>query len=145
MNINRLKRSPAIREEQKMKNLIANNHEHEPHINDITNKNNVPITIESNGNIYKELARVHSNSTTSTSTVPLSFIQRLRNHRRQQQFSFDEEYDLIMNLKNNTRTNSQQHEMTIREDDCNGEHNNTKSVLLRESYFDWFKNFIGCH
>jgi hypothetical protein len=146
ININKLQRAPAIRQElQQMNSLKLNNDTNEPQINNSSNKDNLPITIESNGNVHKALSQHNSLSTTSTSVPSLSLMERLRNHRRKQQFSFDEKYDLMMNHENNSHTNRLQHEVTIREDDCNGERNSTKPVLLTESYFDWFKKFIGCH
>jgi len=143
VNIKRLKRTPAMRQEQQqMRDLIGIN-EYQSRMNN----NDIPLTIETNGNPYKQLTRLNSGSTTRTSIGSLSLLQRFRNHRRTtQRFSFDEEHNAMMNHKLNTHINGQlQHEITIPEDDCNGELNNTKSGLIRESCFNWFKSFIGCH
>jgi hypothetical protein len=126
-------------EQQQIKQLLSNdnNENEQDHINQMNTSSKNP----SNGQKLVRHSSSATTSTTTTSIVSLSSLRRLRNHRRKQRYSLDQEDD-AMNSNNNT--NYQQHELTIREDDCNNENNDKKSVTLRISYCDWFKSLIRC-
>jgi len=50
---------------------------------------------------------------------------------------------LIISHNLNAHISRRGHEIPIREDECNGDRNDSKSISLTGSYFDWFKNLIG--
>jgi hypothetical protein len=133
-------------EQQQMKQLVSNNNnnnnntenDNEQHINDI--KTTVNLL---NGNLYVQSSKYNNSAVTSTpsgSSTSFSPMKHPINKPRRQQFSCDEEYDLIMNHNKNIHISPQQHQVTTGEDE-----NDMKSVLSTESYFDWFKNCISCH
>ncbi|CAF3730564.1 unnamed protein product [Rotaria sordida] len=136
-------------QQQQMSQSISNNNkiDNEHHINDIKNKINLALTNKSNGNVYKELSKHNSSAATlvtTTSVASLLPMRHLKNQfKQQQQSSFEQEYDFMVN-NNNDSTNPRQHEIAIPEDEYSSDHNDTKPVSLTESYFDWFKNFIEC-
>lgn len=150
--IKKPKRSIITRQEsQQMKGLTSNNNtkdiDHEQGMNDIKTKTNSSITNKSKGKFYVELVKDNNTVTTSTATSNTSFSpwRRSKYHHERQRHSYDEEHDLMMNFNKNTQLSPRQTQVTIREDECLDNHNGTKSVLLTESYFDWFKSFISCH
>jgi hypothetical protein len=126
-------------QQQQMKEFLPNNET----IQERKKKLNLPLTDKSNGHLRIELLKDNSSSAATSVTTASnasftprkSFIERQRNRP-----SFDEEYDFMMRHNNN---NSRQNQVTIGEDECNDNHNDVKTVSLRGSYFDWFKNFIG--
>jgi hypothetical protein len=65
----------------------------------------------------------------------LPSLKHLRDKRRKPQYSVEQECDLI-----NHNNINQQHELTIREDECSNQDNDTKSV----TYCDWLKSLINC-
>jgi hypothetical protein len=128
-------------EEQQMTQLISNNNnDNEQHINDIKPKMNLSLINKSNGNIYLGLLTDNNSAVTSSSAAASSSTQQ----ERQDRDSYDEEYDLIMTHNKSIHNSSRQLEVTIREDECTENYNDTKLPSLTESYFNWFTNFIRC-
>jgi hypothetical protein len=133
--------------QQQMKQLISNNDQNE-NINDVKTKQNLSVTNKSNGNFYLELLKDNHSAATSlttTSGASSSPMKHLVNEQKKQRYSYDEEHDLMISHAKNTHRSPRQHEVSIREDEDTDNHNDTKVVSLTESYFDWFKNLIGCH
>ncbi|CAF0727120.1 unnamed protein product [Adineta steineri] len=137
------KSTTLIRHEQQQLKLISNNktNENDQQNNDIKNISHLAVSSNNNnkGKFYKRLSKRNSSNATSTGTTSIGSLspkKELRKHR----LPSDPEYNLMMNSLNNNR----QHEIAIPEDECNGDQTNSKSVLLTESYFDWFKNLLGC-
>jgi len=142
--VTKSKRTTIIRQEQQqMKQFISKNkkHENEEESNDSKNKTYLLATNNSNEIFYKELSKRNSStvpSTAATSVASFSPMKRLRKQR----FSCEQEYDLIISHNHNAHISKREHEIPIREDECNGDRNDSKSISLTESYFDWFKNLI---
>jgi hypothetical protein len=141
--IKKSKKTTIIKQEQQqMKQLISNNkNENKQHINDIKPKMNLSLKNKSNRKHYLGVLKNNNSTVTSTTTSSGSFSVK---KKRQDRDSYDEEYDLIMNHNKNIHISPRQLEVTIREDECIENHNDTKSTSLTESYFNWFTNFIRC-
>jgi hypothetical protein len=128
-------------EQRQIKQSIPNDDDiNEQHID---NEIDPLSIIPSKENIRHANARHSSSATTSTRTTSIASLpslRRLRNQRRNPRSSIERECDLI-----NPKINLQQHyELTIPEDECNIQNNDTKLDTLSVSYSDWFISLINC-
>jgi hypothetical protein len=139
--LDRMKTKKERIETKQIKQSIPNDNDiNEQHIDNQID----PLSINpSNQNSRQANARHSSSATTSTRTTSIASLpslRRLRNQRRNPQSSLERECDLL-----NPKTNLQQHyELTIPEDECNIQNNDTKLDTLSVSYSDWFISLINC-
>jgi hypothetical protein len=116
----------------------------------ITNKqeqqlipNNDEQHIQNQINLLSNRKTRHSSGTTiSTSVGSLRSLKCFRNQQRKARYTLDQQCNGFNNTENINQ--QQQHELTIREDECINLNNDTKSVTVPDSYSNWFKNFIFC-
>ncbi|CAF0747963.1 unnamed protein product [Adineta ricciae] len=136
-------RTSHIRGDQQQLKQLISNHSQGSDKNSAKTKSYLTVDESSNGKNYANTSKRHS-SGTSTAKTSITSLSPMRRFRRQR-LSYDHEHDLALSLNANTRYDNQQHELTIREEECGGEQINTKPVSLTESYFGWFKNLFGRH
>jgi hypothetical protein len=124
-------------QEQQIKQLIPN---------DNNNDDEQPIDNRRNSSLHRKIqqGRIRYSSgtttTTSISTGSLPPLRRLRNQRRKPRYPLEQQGDLT----NQPDHQQQQYELTIAEDECNNQNNDRKSVTLKVSCSDWFKNLVHC-
>lgn len=140
-------------QEQRKKPTITNNEEQHQNNQLVPNDNeehmNNQIDSSPNQKIRHKTTRNSSTTTTSTSIGSISSFRRLRNMRRKQRYSLDQQCDLMsydksINQYQRQSQPQQQYELVIREDECNNQNNDMKTGTLSTSYSDWLKNLIHC-